>query len=300
MTYRRLVAFNAAVYGLLLAACGDYSDNQTTSTNSTTGAGLTTGEATSTSTTTGGLETTTSPATTATATSDTSSASASTTGDATTGDSSTTTGAGGASSTTGGTSTTGAIEASCDNVTACGGDVVGTWAVAGSCLPITGDADVTGFGLNCTGGPIEGALEVSGTITFGDDGKVTDNTVTSGQGVVAMPAACKEISGTTTTCERLEGPFINTGWTTAECVDDAETEGCSCTVTADQTGAMAFLSLDPWTSASYSTADTTLTVSVFGDPWEYAYCVEDTQLTMSTQSVSKVGTLTGTIALLKQ
>jgi hypothetical protein len=43
-----------------------------------------------------------------------------------------------------------------------------------------------------------------------------------------------------------------------------------------------------------------LTVTVFGDPWEYAYCVEDTTLTISTQTVSRAGTLTGTVALQKQ
>jgi hypothetical protein len=147
---------------------------------------------------------------------------------------------------------------------------------------------------------MEGALEVSGTITFGDDGKVTDNTITTGEGVVAMPAACKTLSGTTVECERLEGPFTNIGFATAECVDDAETGGCSCAVTADQAGGMAFLSIDAWTSANYTTADTTLTVTVFGDPWEYAYCVEDTTLTISTQTVSRAGTLTGTVALQKQ
>ncbi len=298
MTYKRFIA-RAVALGLPFTACGSYEDSATTS---TTASALTSGTTNSATMTTGSADPTVSSSTVGTAgpTTDGSTTDGSTTGDATTTGGGTTTGAGGA--TTGGaaTSTTGAIEASCENVTACGGDVTGTWAVAGSCLPVSGDTDITGFGLNCPGGPMEGAFEVSGTITFGADGKVTDNTITTGEGVVAMPPACKELSGTTVECERLEGPFVNIGFATSECVDDAETGGCSCTVTAEQAGGMAFLSIDAWESAPYTTADTTLTVSVFGDPWEYAYCVEDTTLTISTQSVSRVGTIAGTVALLKQ
>lgn len=294
MTYRRFIA-RAVALGLPFTACGSYTEDSETT--STTGTALTAGNTSSATMTTGGATTASSVTTGTVGTTGSTTATASVT--ATTGGS-VTTGAGGASTTGGGTSTTGAIEASCENVTPCGGDVVGTWAVAGSCLPISGDTDITGFGLNCPGGPMEGAFEVSGTITFGADGQVTDNTITTGEGVVAMPPACKELSGTTVECERLEGPFISIGFETSECVDDADTGGCSCAVTADQAGGMAFLSIDAWESAPYTTADTTLTVSVFGDPWEYAYCVEETTLTISTQSASRVGTMAGTVALLKQ
>lgn len=296
MTYTRFVALSALALGLPLAACGSYSDDNATT--STTGSTATT--ATTTSATTGGLETTTSPATTATVgTTGSTTATVTATATVTTGGGDTTTGAGGASATTG-TSTTGAIEASCDNVTACGGDLVGTWAVAGSCLAVSGMADLTGFGLNCTAAPTEGTLEVSGTISFGADGKVTDMTTTRAMATATIPPECLTISGTTTTCDRMDDPLLARGYTTVECLDDEETGGCNCTASAEQSGAMAFLTIDYWASANYTTADNTVTLSVFGDPWEYAYCVEDTTLTISTQSVSKIGTLTGTVALLKQ
>ena len=289
MTYRRLVALGAVTLGLPFTACGDYADKEAESPTSTTASAATTGNVTSSTVTSGGVSTTAASATVGTT---------GTTGFATDAGS-VTTGAGG-STTDGGTSTTGPIEASCENVTACGGDVVGTWAVAGSCLPVTGVLDMTGFGLNCSTAPIDGALEVTGTLTLSDDGKVTDNTTTTGEAEIAMAAECLTLSGTVTTCDRLEDPILARGFATADCVDDAETGGCSCTASADQAGGMGFLSLDYWETANYTTADNTLTVSVFGDPWEYAYCVEETTLTMTPQTVSKIGTVAGTIALLKQ
>lgn len=296
MTFRRLLTLGSSVaLGLAFAGCGGYSDEDTTSTTGTTSSALTTGTTTATATT-GNTVTTASSATTGTV-----GTTGSTTGTATaTTGGSVTNGTGGATATSGGTSTTGAIEASCENVTPCGGDVAGTWAVAGSCLPVTGEVDLTGFGLNCSSAPTEGTLEVSGTITFGADGKITDGTTTTAQATAEIPASCLTISGTTTTCDRMDDPLLARGYTTAECLDNAETGGCSCTASAEQEGGMAFLSIDAWTSANYSTADNTLTATVFGDPWEYAYCVEGTTLTISTQTVSKIGVLTGTVALLKQ
>lgn len=299
MISRRFLTLASSVaLGLPFTACGSYSDDESTSTTGTTGSALTTGPTSTSTVTTGGVDTTASSATTATV-GTTGSVTATATATATTGDS-VTNGTGGATATSGGTSTTGAIEASCENVTACGGDVTGTWAVAGSCLPVTGMVDLTGFGLNCTEAPTEGTLEVSGTITFGADGKITDGTTTMAQATAEIPASCLIISGTETTCDRMDDPLKNRGYTTAECLDNAETGGCSCTASAEQTGGMAFLSIDAWTSANYAAADNTLTATVFGDPWEYAYCVEETTLTMSPQTVSKIGTVTGTVALLKQ
>src|SRR5512134_989071 len=50
----------------------------------------------------------------------------------------------------GGSSGVTPVQASCLGVTPCGGDVVGTWVAAGSCLPVSGDANMAGFGLGCT------------------------------------------------------------------------------------------------------------------------------------------------------
>src|SRR5690349_2273347 len=58
--------------------------------------------------------------------------------------------------------------ASCPNVTACGGSVVGTWTVMSSCLTVNGTVDPAWLGLDprtCTGVMISGTLNVSGTLT---------------------------------------------------------------------------------------------------------------------------------------
>ena len=107
-------------------------------------------------------------------------------------------GTGGSSSGTGGGS-------SCPNVTACGGNVVGTWTVSSSCLNVTGNLDVSTFGVGCapavsvTGG----ALQVTGTWTANSNGTYSDNTTTTGTEQITVPPACLTVSGTLTTCDRI-------------------------------------------------------------------------------------------------
>ena len=62
------------------------------------------------------------------------------------------------------------VDADCEAVAPCGGDVVGSWVVAGSCLPVSGNADISGFGLGCTSAPVRGTLEVTGTWSADADG----------------------------------------------------------------------------------------------------------------------------------
>jgi hypothetical protein len=111
----------------------------------------------------------------------------------------------GANGTGGGAPSVPTVEADCTNVTPCGGDVVGTWVAAGSCLPISGMADMTGFGLGCTAAPVTGTLEVTGAWTANADGTFIDQTTTSGDSQIELPPACLNVSGTTTTCDRLGG-----------------------------------------------------------------------------------------------
>jgi hypothetical protein len=190
------------------------------------------------------------------------------------------------------------VEASCDSVAPCGGDVVGTWGVAGSCLPVSGEANMSGFGLGCTAAPVTGVLEVAGAWTANADGTFTDNTTTSGASDIELPPECLNVSGTITTCDRLDGALQALGYASVICADSAS-GGCSCTGTIQQLGGMAFVALGAPRSGTYTTSNDV--VAVPGrSPREYAYCVAGTTLTMSPQGMNITGALNGTIVLQKQ
>jgi len=190
------------------------------------------------------------------------------------------------------------VQASCEPVTPCGGDLVGTWVVAGSCLPVSGMADVAGFGLGCTAASVTGLLEVSGTWTANADGTFMDQTVTSGDSQIAVPPECLNVSGTVTTCDRLGGAFQALGYAEVTCADAPSGGGCSCIATAEQAGGLAMLTVGPPSSGTYAVANDVLTTST-GVDTDYAYCVSGNTLVMTPQSPGKTGALTGTIALAK-
>lgn len=204
----------------------------------------------------------------------------------------------GGESSMGGTPTVPMVEADCSDVTPCGGNVVGTWVAAGSCLPVSGMADMTGFGLGCTQAPIAGTLEVSGTWTANADGTFMDQTTTSGDSQIDLPPGCLNVSGTTTTCDRLGGAIQALGYSLVTCVDAASGGGCTCSATAEQTGGLAMLAFGAATSGTYTTADSVLTTTASGNN-SYAYCVTGSTLVMTPQSPGRTGTLAGTIVLVK-
>jgi hypothetical protein len=190
------------------------------------------------------------------------------------------------------------VEASCESVAPCGGDVVGTWVVAGSCLPVSGEADMSGFGLGCTSAPVTGALEVTGTWTANADGTFTDETTTLGDVQLELPSECLNVSGTIAMCDRLSGALQSLGLATVDCVE-ATGGGCTCSATADQAGGMARLSFDAASSGTYASADDVVTTSGRAGV-DYSYCTSGDTMTMTPTTASQVGTLTGTIALVRQ
>lgn len=271
----RLVAL---LLNALPLACGDYSDAQPVGSNAETTTPVTT------------TPVTTTPA--ATTTPDATTPAAMTTEQTT---SSTTS----ASSSAPATPPTQPVTASCENVVPCGGDVVGTWTVAASCLPVTGDADLMGFGLGCVGAPTTGDLQVTGTLTLNADGSIVDETTTTGDQELTLPAACLDVSGTITTCDRVGAPLQALGFAQVTCTSNADA-GCACPATVNQTGGAAYLTLSPLKKASYSTADSVLTVTNRRLDVVYSYCVEGTTLTLSLAGPSKTGPVSGTIVLQKQ
>lgn len=216
---------------------------------------------------------------------------------------------GGSSSATGGspnggmgggsTSSVTPVEAACNAVAPCGGSVVGTWVAAGSCLPISGNADIAGFGLGCTTAPVAGTLEVAGTWTANADGTFKDQTTTSGDSRLDPSAECLNISGTVTTCDRLGGAFQALGYTEVTCENAASGGGCTCSASTEQTGGIGIQALGAASSGTYTTANNIITTTAAGSSNTYSYCVSGNTLVMTPQASGTTGSLTGTIVLVK-
>lgn len=192
----------------------------------------------------------------------------------------------------------------CDNpmnVTACGGDVAGTWMVMSSCIKVSGAIDLTGLGADCKSGEItSGTLSVTGTFTATSDGTFTDGTQTTGDEILELPQTCKTLSGTETTCKRVGGPLRSIGFDSATCVDNTTTMGCTCTATVAQMGGLGLLQPNFPMSGSYAVADNNLTLSDGSHDYAYPFCVAASTLTVSQPTMAKTGTYVGTVVLQKQ
>jgi hypothetical protein len=211
-------------------------------------------------------------------------------------------GAGGSSgSGAGGGAGEGGQGAACEEQAACGGDVVGTWAVQDCSRTLGGNANMQGLGLGCMMAPVTGSLGISGTITFNADGTYMDNTMTAGAATLELPNACLNVSGTTTTCDNVDNALDSIGFAKGGlCVDNAATTGCTCSVTVAQTGGFGVPSFDAAPNGTYKSADNKLTLTAFGIDTLYPYCVSGTTMVLTIESASKTGEATGPIVLQKQ
>jgi len=199
-------------------------------------------------------------------------------------------------------SNTGGEPNDCDNVTACGGDIVGTWNVSSSCLKISGPLDMSplGLGESCNA-TVTGELSVTGTWTVVADGTYIDNTVTSGTETIELSSDCKSISGTVTQCDRISSPLSAGGYADLTCTDNNATGGCTCTAVINQQGgggigiAPGYPRENEFYSITESSAGSTITVEA--GKQEYAYCVSDNTMRITPVSTGATGTVTGSIKL---
>ena len=184
--------------------------------------------------------------------------------------------------------------AACTSVTACGGDVVGTWNVTSSCLKVSGPLNVRSlFGLTCQTGTVSGSLQVTGSWTAKADGTFTDGTATKGTAQVTLPADCLVLSQAPVTCDKLADVMSGGYFKTVNCTP-VTGAGCSCAATVDQTGSLGLQSVDAQTSGNYTVSGNTLKITQ--DNSTYAYCSSG-KLTLTPQSTDPV--TTGTIVLEK-
>ena len=195
-------------------------------------------------------------------------------------------GAGGSNPVGGGSGGT----ASCSNVSACGGSVVGTWTVTSSCLKLSGAMDVTLASLGCSTVPVTGSVSTTGTFVAKADGSYTDNTRTTGSVTFPLAASCLSISSTPVTCEKAGSIFPALGWTTSACTT---TNGqCNCSLSADQAGGLGLVSDLVTPQGMYTTSVNTLST---GDV-SYNYCASGGTLTLTPQMATA---LAGTVVLTK-
>jgi hypothetical protein len=199
-------------------------------------------------------------------------------------------GSGGASMNTasGGSSSSGG--GSCTEVTACGGDVVGTWEVKSQCLTFDGPADISYLGLTCVPNVamIKGSLKVTGKLTLGSDGKYKDATTTTGSEVWQMDKSCLILSGTKVKCASIgtvfEGALKGFGYESMVCTDASSGGGCTCvdTINTDapdgRPGGMGILHNDAAIKGVYKTNGNKLMI---GDSLSYTYCVKGDEMTVS-------------------
>jgi hypothetical protein len=197
-------------------------------------------------------------------------------------------------------------EASCDNLTGCGGEVLGNWFAVDSCLTVGGMANLSALGIGCTEATASGTLEVTGNWTFADgpadnDELINDTTQTTGQILLGLGPACLNVSGTTVDCTDVAGPLASIGFESTTCVNSATIAGgCDCTGVVNQQGTAGFVTFDAGAMGLWSTEESSLTVAGFTTV-NYDYCIEeDAFLHVSVASSSSSGVVTGTIVFQKQ
>jgi hypothetical protein len=172
---------------------------------------------------------------------------------------------------TGGAGGTGGSGASCAGLnTACGGDVVGTWAIAEICnfmitstTPVCPEVQYTGS-----------TVTEMGTFTFRADGTASEDVTGTLTLHESVPASCLDVLGTCAGIDASIQMAVQDGtYTSGSCVS-AASGSCECTVIAPLTG---------MTSATYTTSGSMLTVTSdsSGNTSTSSYCVQGSTLGLS-------------------
>jgi non-reducing end alpha-L-arabinofuranosidase len=181
----------------------------------------------------------------------------------------------------------------CAAKAACGGDVVGTWKVASSCLSVSGEFDLRPFG-SCEHVATTGTRTVTGTVTLRADSTWSDDTVTTGADTMTLGPECLMVSSTPVTCDGIAELFTAYGYKTATCTP--ANGGCSCSTTVEQKGSIGLVSGSPTKSGNYKTTGGELAITGDSDG-KYQYCASADSITLMPVSTSPL--LSGAILLQK-
>lgn len=201
---------------------------------------------------------------------------------------------GGSAGGTGGTIGTGGAAGSCTDVTACGGDVVGTWTVTSPCLKAAGKLDLTSIGIACDDASASGSLKVTGTWIAKSDRTYTDNTTTTGELQISLPSSCLAISGTKTDCEGAARVITNSfGYESVVC-ETVASGGCTCVAKVNQPGTVGFLTPSASPSGTYATANNEV---VLDYSIKYSYCVSGDAMSWTPKEANPI--VNGTVVFQK-
>lgn len=154
---------------------------------------------------------------------------------------------------------------SCSTPAACGGNIVGTWKVASSCISTSG----SGATPDCPQQMLKiSNYTVSGTVTYNADMTYTATRSLSGDTETTLPASCLMFQGTTVTCAQLQAAITSdptSGYQSVTCT--AAASGCTCS------GKIVQDNLNE--TGTFSTAGNVLTeTATGGQPSLSDYCVQ--------------------------
>lgn len=183
----------------------------------------------------------------------------------------------------------------CADVEPCGGKLEGSWKVAGSCLEVTGVADLASLGLGCSTVPVQGTLFVTGNFSVDAQGAVVDRTITAGNVRFSLPHPCLAVSGTIVECSRVAPVFQALGYELAECslIGDV----CECTASVNQAGTMGLVALVASTEGQAKADQQSFYVSTVDGTESYSYCANGRNLRVTPQGGGVRGTISGTVLL---
>jgi hypothetical protein len=144
----------------------------------------------------------------------------------------------------------------CGTVSACGGDVVGTWKVTQSCVSATEDLSSA-----CAGASASIDFVVAGTATFNADRTYTATSTGSGTTHYHYPSAC--LNGST--CVQFGEVLMAVGmYSSSACATDG-TGACNCDAVTSSTASTQI--------GTYSISGGTLTTVSDGMAVNVPYCV---------------------------
>jgi len=173
---------------------------------------------------------------------------------------------------TGGGGGTGGVGANCAGLnTACGGDIVGTWAITDICNFTVSTPPAICPGIQYTGTTVT----EMGTFTFRADGTASEDLTGTLTLHESVPASCLE--GVLGTCAEVNANFqmsVQDGtYTSGGCVS-AASGSCECTGIGPVTG---------MASGTYTTSGSTLMVTTdsSGNTSTVSYCVQGSTLALS-------------------
>jgi hypothetical protein len=193
--------------------------------------------------------------------------------------------AGGVGGQTGGT---GGGGASCATVSACGGDLVGTWKVTQSCL--TSIPDLSGV---CAGASGELAYMFSGTVTYNVDGTYSSMFDATVAGHERYPSGCAPHGLTCAELEQSGRQAVDAGKVISYTCSTDAAGACNCDSVTPESSAN--------TSGTYSISGGTLTTTADGMTSTSSYCVQGGILGETPRPAADAGLAAmGNIVLSKQ